>query len=95
MIGSSKSYEDFVRSFVENEEKEKFKINPRITMYILLTVIGVTLILLSTLTTIFGKIGSQVVCVVGIILASSVLLIFWEIYKLALAHHNPDEDTML
>ena len=95
MIGSSKSYENFVRSFVEQEEKAKFKVSPRISMYVFLTTVGIALVLVSSLTDIFGKVWSQVVCVIGVIFASFILLIFWEIYKKFLVQHTSDEDTML
>ena len=95
MIGSSKSYENFVRSFIEQEEKAKFRVSPRISMYVLFTIIGIALILVSTLTDVFGKTWSQVFCIIGVIFASFILFIFWEIYKRFLVQHTPDEDTML
>ena len=89
----TKNYEDFVRSFVQEEEKES-KRNSFKSKYLLsffFSTAGCILIFLANHTSIFSGSASQIVSVVGTVMSLAVLSIFWELYSITL--HRPSNEV--
>ncbi|EAY16679.1 hypothetical protein TVAG_066840 [Trichomonas vaginalis G3] len=89
----NQNYEAFVRSYVENEEKkDPYLRNPWIYIYAIIC-IGFVLLGISTFSNVLPATVCTVVSIVGTLMSSLVMVVFWDVYQKALKQNNVDDIT--
>ena len=80
----AKNYEDFVRNFVEEEEKEsKFQLfKNQYFLSVVLSTIGCFLVILANYTQVFPENVAQIISVAGTVMTLFILFLFWHLYSL-------------
>lgn len=90
-MNKSKSYEDFVRAFVEGESKSKVHCKDMKRNAILVSLLlGFILVILTSYTKIFPPLLNSILFYIGIMLSASILAVFWELYQYILRNEHFD-----
>ena len=94
-IHSAHSYEDFVQEYVKSEKYSKHKLKGGSSIMLAVGVIGVILIIISFTKILSSPVINHVICIVGTIMASVLLVFFFKLYHFFLSRESTTGSSLL
>ena len=83
-IESTKKYQEYVKTFIESEDRNRKIIHGKHISSIICSLIGLTLVIFSNFTDWFGKKTCMIMGIVGVVLSLTLFSIVFDLYNMVL-----------